>query len=79
MKAVLTLYLTNRLNFSDDAATVTYHVFSMFAYFTPLMGAMIADSLLGKFRTIFYLSIVYAIGNVVLALAATPVLDAINV
>jgi hypothetical protein len=37
MKAVLTLYLTNVLKYSEDTATVIYHVFSMFAYFTPLM------------------------------------------
>jgi len=50
MKAVLTLYLNSVLGFSEDDATVIYHTFSMFAYFTPLLGAMLADSLLGKFK-----------------------------
>lgn len=31
---------------------------------------MLADSLLGKFRTIFYVSMIYAVGNVVLSLSA---------
>lgn len=44
----------------------------MFVYFFPVFGAMLADSLLGKFKTIFYVSMIYAIGNIVLALAATP-------
>lgn len=44
----------------------------MLCYFTPIFGAMLADSLLGKFNTILYVSILYAAGNVVLALAATP-------
>ncbi|KAH6947491.1 hypothetical protein HPB50_019292 [Hyalomma asiaticum] len=35
---------------------------------------MIADSYLGKFRTIFYISIVYAIGNITLAVSAVPAL-----
>ena len=31
-------------------------------YFTPLIGAVVADSYWGKFKTIFILSIVYVIG-----------------
>lgn len=72
MRAILTLFLKNVLKFNEDTATVIYHAFTMFAYFTPLFGGMIADSLLGKFRTIFYLSVVYVVGNVVLSLGATP-------
>ncbi|CAG7816261.1 unnamed protein product, partial [Allacma fusca] len=72
---VLTLYLKNVLKFNEDTATIIYHTFVFFTYFTPLFGAMIADSFLGKFRTIFYLSIVYAIGNIVLSLAATTPLS----
>lgn len=34
------------------------------------MGAIISDSFLGKFNTILYLSIVYAIGNAVLSIGA---------
>ncbi|XP_022244026.1 LOW QUALITY PROTEIN: solute carrier family 15 member 1-like [Limulus polyphemus] len=72
MKAVLTLYLTLVLLYDDDTATMIYHIFSMGCYFTPIFGAMLADSLLGKFRTIFYISILYAGGNIVLALASIP-------
>ncbi|XP_043216312.1 solute carrier family 15 member 2-like isoform X1 [Amphibalanus amphitrite] len=72
MKAILTIYLRNELGYSDDAATVVYHTFNMFCYFTPILGAILADTLLGKFKTIFYISIVYCIGNILLSLAATP-------
>ncbi|XP_076311823.1 solute carrier family 15 member 1-like isoform X2 [Tachypleus tridentatus] len=72
MKAVLTLYLTLILLYDDNTATMIYHLFSMGCYFTPIFGAMLADSLLGKFRTIFYISILYAGGNIVLALASIP-------
>ncbi|XP_064465951.1 peptide transporter family 1-like isoform X2 [Ornithodoros turicata] len=72
MKAILTLYLINVLMFEEHTAKSTYHIFSMACYFTPVFGAMLADSYLGKFRTIFYISIIYAIGNVTLAVAATP-------
>lgn len=70
--AVLTLYLHDMLKYSEDASTMIYHVFSCFVYFFPLLGAIISDSWLGKFRTILYLSIVYALGQVILALSATP-------
>ncbi|XP_042222595.1 solute carrier family 15 member 1-like isoform X2 [Homarus americanus] len=72
MKAILTLYLHNELKFSEDSSTVIYHVWSMLCYFTPILGAIIADTLLGRFRTIFYISVLYVFGNAVLSLSAVP-------
>ncbi|XP_076304131.1 solute carrier family 15 member 1-like isoform X2 [Tachypleus tridentatus] len=72
MKAVLTLYLTMVLLYDEDTATMIYHTFSMGCYFTPLFGAMLADSFLGKFKTIFYVSIVYVMGNIILSSASIP-------
>lgn len=48
--AILALYLRNILGFSEDIATVLYHTFSMLCYFTPILGAIIADNYIGKFR-----------------------------
>ncbi|XP_043801458.1 peptide transporter family 1 isoform X2 [Apis laboriosa] len=78
MRTILTLYLKNQLMYSSNTSTVIYHIFSMMVYFFPLFGAMLADSLLGKFRTIFYLSIVYAIGQILLSLSAAPPLGLPN-
>ncbi|KAG4065446.1 hypothetical protein HA402_003261 [Bradysia odoriphaga] len=75
MKTILVLYLTRRLGYDDDGATVLYHVFTSLVYFCPLFGAIIADSLLGRFKTILYLSIVYAIGSITLAVGAIPPLN----
>ena len=50
LAAILTIYLRNELGYSDDAATVVYHTFNMFCYFTPILGAILADTLLGKFK-----------------------------
>ncbi|XP_063979050.1 peptide transporter family 1-like isoform X3 [Diachasmimorpha longicaudata] len=72
MRTILALYLKNKLDYSDNTATVIYHIFTMFVYFFPLFGAMLADSVLGKFRTIFYLSIVYALGQLLLSASAVP-------
>ena len=70
ISAVLSLYLTQMLKFSEDDATILYHGFNFLCYFTPLLGAVIADSFFGKFKTILYLSIVYAIGEVVLTIGS---------
>lgn len=73
--AILVLYMRNKLDYDDDTSTVLFHVFTMLVYFFPLLGAVVADSWLGKFKTIFGLSIVYAIGSVVISVGAIPVLN----
>uniref|UniRef100_U3JP72 Solute carrier family 15 member 1 n=2 Tax=Ficedula albicollis TaxID=59894 RepID=U3JP72_FICAL len=70
MKAVLTLYFTRFLHWEDNFATAIYHTFVALCYLTPILGAIIADSWLGKFKTILYLSIVYAIGQAVLSVGS---------
>ncbi|KAK6629287.1 hypothetical protein RUM43_003104 [Polyplax serrata] len=72
MRTILALYLKNQLEFTDNTATVIYHIFIMICYFFPLLGAIVADSWLGKFKTILYLSLVYALGNIVVSVAAIP-------
>ncbi|XP_041374946.1 solute carrier family 15 member 2-like isoform X2 [Gigantopelta aegis] len=72
LRAILVLYLTNWLGFSQNDGVALFHVTSMLAYFSPILGAIIADGYIGRYRTIMYLSIVYCIGNVILALTALP-------
>ncbi|EHB05813.1 Solute carrier family 15 member 2 [Heterocephalus glaber] len=74
MKAVLTLYFLYFLHWSEDTSTSVYHAFSSLCYFTPILGAAIADSWLGKFKTIIYLSLVYVLGHVLKSLGAIPIL-----
>ncbi|XP_069009993.1 solute carrier family 15 member 1 [Embiotoca jacksoni] len=70
MRAVLVLYFKYFLRWDDDLATSIYHTFVALCYLTPILGAIVADSWLGKFKTIIYLSIVYAIGQVAMAVSA---------
>lgn len=44
-----------------------------------VFGAILSDSWLGKFNTILYLSIVYALGSIVISLGAIPDLYLPNV
>ncbi|CAL8307725.1 unnamed protein product [Merluccius merluccius] len=70
MRAVLVLYFRYFLQWDDDMATSIYHTFVALCYLTPILGAIVADSWLGKFKTIVYLSIVYTLGQVVMAVSA---------
>ncbi|XP_077392484.1 solute carrier family 15 member 1 [Festucalex cinctus] len=70
MRAVLVLYFRYFLRWDDDMAISIYHTFVALCYLTPILGAIVADSWLGKFKTIIYLSIVYALGQVAMAVSA---------
>ncbi|XP_062974726.1 solute carrier family 15 member 2 [Elgaria multicarinata webbii] len=72
MKAVLTLYFLFFLHWDEATSTSVYHAFSSLCYFTPVIGAFIADSWLGKYKTIIYLSVVYVIGHVIKSVGAIP-------
>ena len=49
-------------------AQETVHLFAAGVYAFPMIGAVVADRLLGKYRTILGLSIVYCLGHLVLAI-----------
>ncbi|KAL4148725.1 hypothetical protein QTP88_002894 [Uroleucon formosanum] len=66
LRTVLVLYLTSILQYDEDESTIIYHLTVFLAYFSPLFGAILSDSFLGKFKTIVYLSLIYAVGNLVI-------------
>ncbi|HEY8208420.1 MAG TPA: oligopeptide:H+ symporter [Myxococcaceae bacterium] len=55
----------------DGAAKEVFHAFVMGVYFFPLLGGWLADRFLGKYRTIFWLSLVYCAGHACLAFSET--------
>ncbi len=75
MKGILVVFMTQYLMTSDgssanmdkESAMIWYHNFTSAVYFFPLIGALIADWFLGKYRTILWLSIVYCLGHLSLA------------
>lgn len=72
LKAILALFLSERLGLSQVSSTEMFHLFTMACYATPILGALISDTLLGKYRTILSLSLLYAVGNWVMSMAAIP-------
>ena len=75
MKAILPLYLTGTLGFSQNRSTTLIHFFNFLAYFFTLFGGIISDSLLGRYMTIVTLSIVYCGGLTVLAGSSFPMFE----
>eukprot|EP01135_Chromosphaera_perkinsii_P005520 Nk52_evm69s352 gene=Nk52_evmTU69s352 len=70
IRAVIVVYLVQQLQFTNANATAVFHTFVMLQYFTPLLGAIMSDGGLGKYKTILYMSSVYCIGCIILSLAA---------
>jgi len=76
MKAVLAVFMVQYLHLMDGrwaggmseaAATSKIHLFNGAVYLTPLLGALLSDVLIGKYRTIIALSLVYCAGHAALA------------
>lgn len=67
MKAILIVYMTEMLLMSEDSAQEIVHLFNAAIYILPLLGAWLADRFLGRYKTIFFISILYCLGNAVLA------------
>ena len=79
MKGILIIFMTKYLLdangaedfMSADEAKANYHLFTTAVYFTPILGALLADYFLGKYKTILSLSIVYCLGHLALAIDET--------
>jgi len=77
MKGILVVFMTKYLHLLTDnpniaamnkaASIELYHNFTSWVYLTPILGALLADTLLGKYRTIISLSLVYCMGHLTLA------------
>jgi len=80
MKSILVVFMTQHLlaaTGGPDFMTETesrewMHLFVASAYFFPVIGGVVADAFLGKYRTILLLSLVYCAGHLCLALMDMP-------
>jgi POT family proton-dependent oligopeptide transporter len=73
MRNILTVFLVSSL-LADlpatdraGAAKDVFHTFVIGVYFFPLLGGWIADRFFGKYRTVFWLSLLYCLGHFCLA------------
>lgn len=60
------------LGLGQQTATALSYFFQFWCYVTPILGAVIADTYYGRFKTISIFAIVYVIGILVLFLTSLP-------
>jgi POT family proton-dependent oligopeptide transporter len=76
MRNILTVFLINYLLVQhvpdlterQGAAKGVFHLFVAIVYWFPLLGGFLADRVLGKYRTILWLSLLYCVGHALLAI-----------
>jgi dipeptide/tripeptide permease len=79
MRAILFLYLTTALHFSDTEAGPLYSAFKMGCYLLPLLGGLLADHWFGRYWTIVGFSVPYVLGHFILGFSDPIILgDAIQ-
>ena len=79
MRSILIIFMTTYLvhttgqlaPMGDAEARAWFSTFVSAVYFLPILGAILAEAFLGKYLTIFWLSIVYCLGHVALAFMDT--------
>jgi solute carrier family 15 (oligopeptide transporter), member 1 len=69
------LFLHHKVGFDQDSSTAVYHFYVFFAYSFSILGSIIADSWLGQFRTLVWMSLVFSGGCFLVGVAA---IDALN-
>ncbi len=67
MRALLIYYMTKQLLLGQAQASFVYGTYTACAYFTPILGGVIADRLLGKRRAIIIGASVMAVGHFMMA------------
>ena len=79
MTSILIIFMTRYLTgpdgvldvLSDNESLEYFHYFKAAVYFTPLIGALISDIWLGKYKTILWFSILYCFGFLAMAFDIT--------
>ncbi len=79
MNSILVIFMTQYLmnaqgrpdHMTDAQADAWYHTFVSAVYFLPILGALLADAIFGKYLIILLLSVVYCFGHFTLAMDDT--------
>jgi len=78
-RCILVFFMTHLLRsaagefdpMTPEQSKTWFHLFVSAVYFMPLLGALISDIWLGKYRTILYFSVLYCFGTLALAMNDT--------
>ena len=67
MRALLVYYMTKQLMIGQEKSSLIYGIYTAMAYFTPIIGGVIADRWLGKRRAVIIGGAVMAAGHFMMA------------
>nr|HQV31335.1 oligopeptide:H+ symporter [Calditrichia bacterium] len=67
MRALLVLYMTKALDYSDPKALGVYGAYGALVYATPLLGGLLADRILGQRNSIVLGAILMTLGHFMMA------------
>ncbi len=67
MRALLVYYMTKALLFGQGQASFVYGTYTACAYFTPIVGGVVADRFLGKRRAVIVGASIMALGHFMMA------------
>src|SRR6185369_7284509 len=67
MRALLVYYMTRQLLIDQQSSSLIYGAYTSLAYFTPIVGGVVADRWLGKRRAVTIGAIVMAAGHFMMA------------
>lgn len=74
MAALLVLYMSKALHFSDDKAYSTFGALVAMIYVTPILGGYLGDHIIGYRRSLVIGALLLAIGYIMLAATSAPYL-----
>ena len=66
------LFFESKLNMSNADAINQFYAWNGFVYVTPLLGGYIADTFLGRYKTILYFACLYLLGLVLFVFGSIP-------
>ncbi len=67
MRALLVFYMTKQLLFAQEKASFIYGAYTAAAYFTPIVGGIVADRWLGKRNAVVIGGAIMALGHFMMA------------
>ena len=67
MRSLLVYYMIKHLQFTQERSSQIYGLYTGFVYFTPLLGGLLADRLLGQRRIVILGAVLMAAGHFLMA------------
>lgn len=73
--AFLAIFLNQKLNFDANESTALYHVMEFTLYFFTIVGAIVADSWLGLYKTLAFVTMLFSVGAWTITVVSVDVLQ----